>query len=149
MGKYVEKAEQLFLKGYNCAQAVCGAFAEPMGLSERQALRLSSGFGGGMGRMRATCGAVSGMVMVIGMLGGYDGAEDDTAKKETYALVQKLSGAFLAQHSSINCHELLKNLKPTRDATPTPRTAEFYKVRPCAVFVATAAKLLEEEFNLY
>ncbi len=148
MGKYAEKAEKLFVDGYNCAQAVCGAFAEPMGLSETQAMRLSSGFGGGMGRMRATCGAVSGMVMVIGMLGGYETAEDDGMKKETYALVQKLSKAFLAQHSSINCHELLQHLKPTTDAAPSPRTAEFYKVRPCAVFVKTAALLLEEEFGL-
>ena len=136
------KAAELFLSGYNCAQAVAVAFHEELGLTERQAARMASAFGGGMGRMREVCGAVSGMLLVAGMLYGYETPGDDVSKKDHYARVQLLAGRFREQVGSIVCREILKN--PPSDPNPTPRTAEFYKVRPWARMVALAADILDE-----
>ena len=135
-------AEEFFRAGYNCAQAVVVAFHDTLGISERQAARLSSSFGGGMGRMRETCGAVSGMLLVAGLLYGYDVPGDDESKKRHYQLVQTLAGKFREKEHSIICRELLHN--PPSDPNPTPRTPEFYKTRPCARLVAQAADILDE-----
>lgn len=135
-------AEEFFRAGYNCAQAVVVAFHDTLGISERQAARLSSSFGGGMGRMRETCGAVSGMLLVAGLLYGYDVPGDDESKKRHYQLVQALAGKFREKEHSIICRELLHN--PPSDPNPTPRTQEFYKTRPCARLVAQAADILDE-----
>ena len=99
-----------------------------------------------MGRMREVCGAVSGMLTVAGLLYGY-GAPDDAAKKAHYTLVQALAGQFRDEHGSIICREILKN--PPSDPNPTPRTAEFYKTRPCARMVMTAARILDEDIALH
>ncbi len=136
------KAAELFLSGYNCAQAVAAAFADVTGLSEQQLARMASAFGGGMGRMREVCGAVSGMLLVLSMLYGYDEPGDDVSKKRLYGEVQALAGKFREEHGSIICREILKN--PPSDPNPTPRTAEFYAKRPCARMVLTAGRLLEE-----
>ena len=136
------KAAELFLSGYNCAQAVAVAFCGEMGLTERQAARMVSSFGGGMGRMREVCGAVSGMLFVLGTLYGYDTPGDDATKKRLYGDVQALAGAFRAENGHIVCRELLKN--PSSDPNPSPRTAEYYAQRPCARMVMTAARLMEE-----
>ena len=134
-------AAELFLKGYNCAQAVAIAFCDVTGLEKAYCARLVSSFGGGMGRLREVCGAVSGMLFVAGLLYGYDSPDDDQAKKAHYALVQELAGKFREQAGSIVCRELLKN--PPSDPNPTPRTAEFYKQRPCTRFVMLATQILE------
>ena len=137
-----EKAAELFLNGSNCAQAVVVAFCDVTGLEKDFAARLSCSFGGGMGRMREVCGAVSGMLMVVGLLYGYDDpGEKDVNKKAHYALVQQLAGAFREEVGSIVCREILKN--PPSDPNPTPRTAEYYKTRPCARMVMTAARILD------
>ena len=136
------KAAELFLSGYNCAQAVAVAFHGELGLTESQAAKMASAFGGGMGRMREVCGAVSGMLMVAGLLYGYDTPGDDVSKKAHYTLVQELSAQFRNEVGSIVCREILKN--PPSDPNPTPRTAEFYARRPCAKMVMTAAGLMEE-----
>ena len=136
------KAAELFLSGYNCAQAVAVAFSEELGLTERQAAKMVSAFGGGMGRMREVCGAVSGMLFVLGTLYGYDTPGDDATKKRLYGDVQALAGAFRAENGHIVCRELLKN--PPSDPNPSPRTAEYYAQRPCARMVMTAARLMEE-----
>ena len=137
-----ELAAQLFLGGCNCAQAVVVAFCDVTGLEKDFAARLSCYFGGGMGRMREVCGAVSGMLMVAGLLYGYDDpGEKDVNKKAHYALVQQLAGAFREEVGSIVCREILKN--PPSDPNPTPRTAEYYKTRPCARMVMTAARILD------
>ena len=139
-----EKAAELFLNGSNCAQSVVVAFCDVTGLEPGFAAKLSSSFGGGMGRMREVCGAVSGMLMVAGLLYGYDDpGEKDVNKKAHYALVQQLAGAFREEVGSIVCREILKN--PPSDPNPTPRTAEYYKTRPCAGFVALAAEILDQE----
>ena len=135
-------AGELFLRGYNCAQAVAVAFCDVTGLDMDFAARMASSFGGGMGRMREVCGAVSGMLMVVGLLYGYDTPGDDVSKQAQYALVQELSGKFREETGSIICREILKN--PPSDPNPTPRTAEFYAKRPCARMVMTAARILDE-----
>ncbi len=135
------KAAELFMGGYNCAQTVVVAFCDVTGLDEGFAARMASSFGGGMGRMREVCGAVSGMLMVAGLLYGYETPGDDVSKKEHYARVQELAGQFRAQVGSIVCREILNN--PPSDPNPTPRTAEFYKVRPCVRMVMLAAEILD------
>lgn len=137
-----EKAGELFLNGSNCAQAVVVAFSDVTGLTPEFSARLASSFGGGMGRMREVCGAVSGMLMVLGLLYGYeDPGEKDRNKKAHYALVQQLAGQFREEVGSIVCREILKN--PPSDPNPSPRTAEYYAKRPCARMVMTAAGLLD------
>ena len=135
------KAAQLFLDGYNCSQAVAVAFCDVTGLDESFAAKMASSFGGGMGRMREVCGAVSGMLMVLGLLYGYDDPGDNAGKKTLYAEIQALAGKFREEVGSIICREILKN--PPSDPNPTPRTAEFYRKRPCARMVVTAARLLD------
>ena len=135
------KAAELFLSGYNCAQAVAVAFTNVTGLTEAQAAKMASAFGGGMGRMREVCGAVSGMLMVLSYLFGYDNPGDDISKKRLYGEVQELAGAFRAENGSSVCREILKN--PPSDPNPTPRTAEFYAKRPCAKMVMTAGRLMD------
>ena len=134
-------AAELFLKGYNCAQSVVVAFCDVTGLSQDFSAKLASSFGGGMGRMREVCGAVSGMLMVAGLLYGYEKPGDDVSKKAHYQLVQELAGQFRDQVGSIVCREILKN--PPSDPNPTPRTAEFYKQRPCTRMVILAGQILD------
>ena len=135
------KAAELFLSGYNCAQAVAVSFHQELGLTAPQAARMGSAFGGGMGRRREVCGAVSGMLFVLGSLYGYDTPGDDDHKKRLYGQVQALAEKFREENGSIICREILKN--PPSDPNPTPRTAEFYAQRPCARMVLTAARLME------
>jgi len=136
------KAAELFVNGYNCAQAMLVAYCDVTGLTPEFSAKLASSFGGGMGRMREVCGAVSGMLMVAGLLYGYDTPGDDTVKKEHYQLVQQLAGKFREEAGSIICREILDN--PPSDPNPTPRTAEFYRVRPCARMLVLAARILDE-----
>ena len=137
------QAAELFLGGSNCAQAVLLAFEDVTGLKPEFAAKLSSGFGGGIGRLREVCGAVSGMLMVANLLYGYsDPGDNDVNKKEHYQLVQDLAGRVREEAGSIICREILKN--PPSDPIPSPRTAEYYKTRPCARMVMLAAKILDE-----
>lgn len=136
-----ERAAELFVGGYNCAQAVAAAFSDVTGIDEAASAKLASPFGGGMGRMREVCGAVSGMLMVYGQLYGYAEPYPD-AQKQCYATVQALAEKFRQQAGSIICRELLEN--PPSDPAPTPRTAEFYKQRPCVRMVVLAAEILDE-----
>ena len=135
-------AGDLFLGGYNCSQSVAVAFCDVTGLDKDFAARMASSFGGGIGRMREVCGAVSGMVMVAGILYGYDSNSDDTSKQAHYQLVQALAGSFREEVGSIICREILKN--PPSDPNPTPRTAEFYAKRPCARLLVLAAQVLDD-----
>ena len=135
-------AAELFLEGFNCAQAVAVAFTDVTGMDKKEAAKLAAPFGGGMGRMREVCGAVSGMFMVLGALYGYDNSDADAKKKETYQQVQALAAQFKEENGSIICREILKN--PPSDPNPSPRTAEYYAKRPCARMVMTAARLMDE-----
>ena len=140
MSMYGDRAYAAFFKGYNCCQSVAVAFADEMGMTEKQALQLSAGFGGGFGRMREVCGAFSGITLVLGALYGSD---DPAQKTALYTEVQALAAEYKARNGrgSIICREILKN--PPSDPNPTPRTPEFYKTRPCARMVAAAAGILD------
>ncbi len=146
MNRYEEKARALFLGGANCAQAVLAAFSDVTGIDEDMSRRLASPFGGGMGRMREVCGAVSGMLLVLGTQEGYS-EHDPAEKKRLYATVQMLADHFREENGSIICRELLGGL-PSSAPTPTPRTEEFYKKRPCGEMVGSAARILAEHLGL-
>ena len=134
-------AAKLFYEGYNCAQAVAMAFSDEIGIDEKRCAKMVSSFGGGMGRLREVCGAVSGMLFVAGILYGYDTKDDDQVKKDHYARVQELAGQFREEAGSIICREILKN--PPSDPTPSPRTEQYYKDRPCVHMVTLAVKVME------
>ena len=136
-----EKAAELFLEGYNCAQAVAMAFCDVTGLDEKFTAKTVSAFGGGMGRLREVCGAVSGMFFVLSNLYGYDTCDDDGLKMQMYARVQELAEKFKEINGSIICREILKN--PPSDPNPSPRTAQYYAERPCVRMVMTAADLMD------
>ena len=139
--EHMTKAAELFESGYNCAQSVMVAFSDATGLTPAQSAKMLSAFGGGMGRMREVCGAVSGMFGVVSLLYGYD-SPDPASQKALYAIVQELAEKFRREAGSIICREILNN--PPSDPKPTPRTAAFYQMRPCTRMVALAATLLDE-----
>jgi len=141
---YAKTAEELFLNGCNCSQAVLLAFSDITGLDEETSLKLASSFGGGMGRMREVCGAVSGALMVLGIAKGYSDLSDTDKKKEHYALVQEFARRFKEKNGSIICRELLSGVKTREGAEPEKRTDEYYKKRPCNELCYTAAKITEE-----
>lgn len=139
-------ARENFIRGYNCAQAVACAFCEELGLEETTVAKMVSSFGGGLGKQREVCGAVSGAAFVLGVLRGYSDPEATTEKTDHYARIQAFSARFKAEHETIICRELLKNLSLRNEHTPEPdaRTEEYYRVRPCIRFVETAAKITAE-----
>ncbi len=143
-----EKAKQLFMSGYNCSQAVVGAFIDDFAVDFDTAMKLSSSFGGGMGRMREVCGAVSGAFMIAGLKCGYCDPCDKAAKSAHYALIQKIAADFKQQNGSIICRELLEGVGcngKCQGSVPEDRTAAYYKKRPCAELVYIAAKIVEDE----
>lgn len=144
MTDHSEKAMYLFKQGYNCSQSVVLAFCDKTGLNEETALKMSSSFGGGMGRLREVCGAVTGMFMVAGMLYGYSDPKDNKAKTEHYKLIQELADKFKQENGSIICRELLGLGAGADKPVPELRTQEYYKKRPCAELVGCAAGIMEE-----
>ena len=138
-----ERAKEYFKNGYNCSQAVVLAFADLMGLDETTLLKIAQPFGGGLGRLRLTCGAISGMALVVGALKADPSLE---GKKNTYAIVQTLCEKFKQECGSLLCGELLAgaNVKTEIGGEAEARTAEYYKKRPCADIVHLAASILEE-----
>ncbi|MBR2614911.1 MAG: C_GCAxxG_C_C family protein [Clostridia bacterium] len=135
-------AKEYFLKGYNCAQAVCLAFKEEVGLDETTLLKVASSFGGGLGRLREVCGAVSGMAIILGLKYGYTGETDHEGKTAHYKRIQEVVGEFKAKNGSYICKELI-NQKPS-GFEPEKRTEEYYKKRACGDLVSDAAEILEE-----
>lgn len=149
MGERSEKAVALFKQGYNCSQSVFAAFADRYGMDQETALRVSSSFGGGMGRMREVCGTVSGMFMVAGLETGATEGRDAEGKKHNYDVVQQLAAEFKKKNRTIICRELLGlDSKNNTDTTPEARTAEYYKKRPCVELVRQSAEILEEYFEM-
>ena len=144
--KRAKRARELFLQGANCAQAVAGAFADAVGMKEEDLFKLASGFGGGVGRMREVCGAVSGMVIIFNILHGNSDISDKDAKDAHYAKIQNLAKKFEAETGSIICRTLL-NLDANAATPPQSeaRTEKYYKQRPCADLVEIAAQILEAE----
>lgn len=140
---HAERAVSLFTQGYNCAQSVFVAFSDVTGMEEALAARLSSSFGGGMGRLREVCGTCSAMFMAAGILYGEGTQSDHTLKTEHYKRIQYLAEEFRKRHETIVCRDLLKGLAVTSTPTPEIRTEQYYKVRPCVKFVRTAAEILD------
>lgn len=135
-----DSAEELFRMGYNCSQSVYAAFAEDLGMSVEEAAKRASPFGAGFGKLREVCGAVSGMVLVLGDLCGYQDPTDAAGKQ---ALVQRLCGSFEKSEGSLICRELLGLAKGEDLAEPAVRTEEYYQSRPCVGACRRAAELLE------
>lgn len=144
--EYSAKAKALFEQGYNCAQAVFLAFDDITGLDPEFAAKLSSSFGGGMGRLREVCGAVSGMFMVAGVAAGYSDSKATKEKADHYAFIQSIATEYKKENGSIICRELLQ-LPGAQDPVPEERTAEYYRRRPCGEYVATAAKLVAKKLS--
>ncbi len=143
MKEHGQKAKELFENGYNCAQSILAAFSDETGLGFEESLRLASSFGGGMGRLREVCGAVSGMFMVVGAMYGYSDPRDKMAKDEHYRLVQELAKQFEMAEGTILCRELL-GLPYRRDNPETdPRSLQYYHTRPCNAYVEQAAIILD------
>lgn len=144
MNDYSQKAVEYFESGYNCAQSVFLAYAQKYGIDKETALKLSSSFGGGMGRLREVCGAVTSMFAIIGLEKGYTSNNDDDKKAKHYELIQKLAEEFKKEHSTIICRELLDLNEKTSSPIPSKRTKEYYEERPCSKFIRTACKLLSQ-----
>ncbi|MCI8549680.1 MAG: C_GCAxxG_C_C family protein [Lachnospiraceae bacterium] len=144
------QAAEFFSQGYNCCQSVFLAFAGRYGIDRETALKLSCSFGGGMGRMRQVCGAVSGMALICGLETGNTDCGDRQAKTKNYETMRRLASAFREKNGSIVCGELLglsEQEKKGEGAAPSPRTEDYYKKRPCKELVRCAAEILEEEFH--
>lgn len=145
MEERIEKAVALFKEGYNCSQAVVTAFADMYGFTDEQALKMSASFGGGIGRMRQTCGAACGLFMLAGLETGCTDGKDREGKEANYKVVQELAEEFRKRNGSLICAELLGlNKTAPTPATPEARTAEYYKKRPCVKMVEEAARIWSE-----
>ena len=149
----VEKAGRLFKEdGYNCCQAVVLAYCDVFGLDKKTAASIASGFGGGMGRMREVCGAVSGMTFLSGLMSPADDPSAKTARTANYALVQEMAGEFKKINGSIVCRELLGLVPMGSGASaqpespvPSDRTPEYYQKRPCEELVGISARIIGEK----
>ena len=138
----VDKAVALFKQGFNCSQSVFAACADLYGINdEALALRLAASFGGGIGRMRQTCGAACGMFLLAGLHNGSAIPHDADGKKQNYALVQDLAAQFKAENGSLICAELLGIAPKQQDPQPEARTDAYYQKRPCVEMVATAVRI--------
>lgn len=137
-------AGKLFTQGYNCCQAVCCAFLEQTGMDGESMLKIASAFGGGFARSRGQCGAVSAMGIVLGLAKYNVSGDINQNNGELYRLVQQAVKQFNDKNKTVNCFELLKNVKDlTSGGAPDKRTEEYYKVRPCCKFVMDAAEILQ------
>lgn len=144
MSEKSEKAKELFKLGYNCSQSVLGVFCEELGLDFNTAMKLASGFGGGIGRMREVCGATTGMFMAAGLIFGFYDNSKPELKAEIYKKIQTLANKFKEQNGSIICRELLSGIDANNSPIPSKRTDEYYKKRPCIELVQDAVIILEE-----
>lgn len=144
MKTHSEKAVELFLEGYNCAQSVIGAYADELEIEKETLFRLTSSFGGGMGRLREVCGAVSAMFMVAGVKKGYITPNDDKTKEQHYTLIQELGHKFRDENGSIICRELLDLMETESVPKPAKRTEEYYNERPCARVIYSACEILDK-----
>ncbi len=146
MESRVEKAVGLFLSGYNCCQSVFAAYSDIFGMEQEMALKVSCSMGGGIGRMREVCGAVSGMAMVAGLACGNTDPNNQAAKTKNYETVRQMAARFEEEHKTIICREILGLRAAEKSAAPSERSESYYKKRPCAGMVETAARIIEETF---
>ena len=138
----IEKAVALFKEGFNCSQSVVAAFADKYGFTREQALKMSASFGGGIGRMRETCGAACGLFLLAGLETGATEGADRNGKAANYALVQKLAEEFKQRNGALRCADLLGlSKKEPVVSTPEARTDQYYAKRPCVKMVEEAARI--------
>lgn len=142
-----ELAYDYFVSGYNCSQSVALAFSDVLGIEKDALAKLSSGFGGGMGRMREVCGCFSGIVMVLSQVYGYSDPKANAEKKALYEKIRATAEKFREDNGSIICKELLGLEKPEKSAQPEARTADYYQKRPCPMLCKYAAELTETMIN--
>ena len=142
------RAKNYFHEGYNCAQSVALAFADITPLDEQMVATITASFGGGIGRLREVCGAVSGMAFVASFVSPCPTADNDKAKMANYALVQEFAEKFREQNGNIVCRSLLGLDRPKDEPTPSPRTAEYYRKRPCAEYVYDAALIVGKHLEI-
>lgn len=148
----VQRAVDNFMQGYGCCQSVVAAFADLYDLDDTMAKRIAAGFGGGVGRMRMMCGAVSGIVILAGLDRGQIDGADRKGKSMCYKVVQEQLDEFKVQNGSVVCAELLGlkgHEKAQSSYVASPRTAEYYKTRPCAAKVESAARIFAEYLMNY
>lgn len=148
----VQRAVDNFMQGYGCCQSVVAAFADLYNLDDTMAKRIAAGFGGGVGCMRMMCGAVSGIVILAGLDRGQIDGADRKGKSMCYKVVQELLDEFKVQNGSVVCAELLGlkgHEKAQSSYVASPRTAEYYKTRPCAAKVESAARIFAEYLMNY
>ena len=136
------RAKEYFNQGYNCAQSVALAYADLTNLDEEMVAKITASFGGGLGRLREVCGAVSGMAFLASFISPCPSADSTEAKKANYALVQEFAEQFRQQNGNIVCRSLLGLDCPKDEPTPSPRTAEYYTKRPCSEYVYDAALIV-------
>ena len=139
---HVERAVRRFAEGFNCSQAVFSAYAEQLGLDEETAMKIAAGFGGGMGRLGRTCGAVTGAFMVLGLRYGR-GSPDAAAKDRIYARIQEFADRFNARNGSLTCKGLLGLDISTPEGHEAARKKQLFTTT-CPRFVRDAAEVLEE-----
>ena len=145
MGIRADRAKEMFLQGYNCSQAVVGAFADLFGFDNVTAMKFAEGLGGGMGRMRLTCGAVAAMATLASMKMSSGQPGDLKLRGEIYAVIQKMAGEFKDNNGSVICAELLGAALPKdNSSTPEERTPDYYRRRPCADKIYQCALLVEK-----
>jgi len=137
-----QTARDYFKQGYNCAQSVFLTYAEKYGIDRETALKLSSSFGGGMGRLREVCGAVSAMFMIAGLEKGYTENNNDEIKAMHYTLIQNLASKFKEKYGTIICRELL-GLDGEDNPIPSKRTPQYYSERPCEEIIAETCKIID------
>lgn len=143
--KHSETAVKLFLSGANCSQAVFASFGDLTGIDEKTSFRLASSFGGGISRLRETCGACLGMCLAAGAIFGYDDIQNPKAKAEHYTKIQTLVKEFAAQNGSYTCREILGAEGRSNSPIPGERTEEYYKKRRCCLdCIRSAADILDE-----
>ncbi len=145
-----QRARELFLEGYNCAQAVFVSFCHRFDMNEETAKKVSAGLGGGVGRMREVCGAVSGAAMVLGSVVAPTDGSDAESKQKNYELVREFAERFKKRNDTIICRELLElGEKMENTAKPDERTHEYYKKRPCLKMVEDAVEIVAELIEEY
>lgn len=144
MERRVEEAVKTFEAGYTCAQSVFATYADLFGMDRETALKLASPMGGGIGRMREVCGAVSAMALLAGLKEGNTDPANEEGKERIYLLTRQLAEKFKERHGTIICRELLGIEGMEKSAKPSERTESYYNKRPCSRLVETAAGIVEE-----
>lgn len=139
-----KKAIEYFKQGYNCSQSVFITYCEQFNIDKTTGLKLASSFGGGMGRLREVCGALSAMFAILGLKFGYIDNNNDEIKAKHYSLIQESAQKFKEQHGTIICRELLNLDEKTSSPIPSKRTQQYYQDRPCEHFIKTACEIIDE-----